>query len=125
MSGQVAVALVGVAVTLLLFLVVNLLAVGVAYGKMKQWTLDYEHRESEKWAAFVDEAKRRWDRIEKKVGISNGGAEFMPRTECVSLHGDFERRLEELETSAKEREGIKTRLAIIESRVDGMERRPD
>lgn len=130
---SIAAVLVPVAVTLLLFLIVNLLAVGVAYGKMKQWASSYEVAQVQRWSDFREEANRRWDRIEKKVGITNGGAAFMPREECASVHVGFQQEVEALDRQVKDgveqgrvairegredRDDIKRRLAHVEAMVE-------
>jgi hypothetical protein len=75
---QLLVAVTAVVVTVLLFALGQLVVFVFGYGKLKQWTIDFEKR-----------AISRWDKIERKVGLAatNGPGDFMPRLECDSRHG--------------------------------------
>lgn len=81
--------------------VVNILAVGISWGTMRQRLDDLEAS-----------SNTRLDRIEKAVGISNGtdGGAFVPRRECYLMEKTVQSELVE----------IKRRLSDIESTLHEM-----
>lgn len=95
-------------VELIIVTVVNLGAVLISYGALRQEVRDMKENQTDRHA----ENGRRFDRIERAVGISNGAdtGQFVPRRECYLMEKAVQQELE----------GIKGRLDDIEKTLEGL-----
>ncbi len=118
-----------VEISLLISVIVLVAAIAASWASLKQHLIDKEIRDN-----------ARFDRLEKKVGISNGGAEWMSKELCRAVHVAFSQELaalkvaseklaeaveeateqgrEAIDVGHRDREAIKARLSKVEDKVD-------